>query len=237
MESAGARTKKCRTCGDVKPIDEFDRRSDTGRLRTVCKLCRRTYQNERYRCSAPPSSRSRRLIGAAELFRCTRCGVMKSADGFPRRAAASVYLHSWCRTCFAMYKAERHQRHHDREMVRIRRNRARAAAANRARVAEHLSEHPCVDCGEDDLVVLEFDHLRDKEANVSRLVASGVSWDRVMAEIEKCQVRCANCHRRVTYRRRQEKRRINEPRGPWRLRPRRGTIPRPADSKSAALSN
>ena len=47
---------------------------------------------------------------------------------------------------------------------------------------------------------LEFDH-RDratKSAEISRLVAGGFSWEVLLREIEKCDVRCANCHRRRT---------------------------------------
>lgn len=63
-------------------------------------------------------------------------------------------------------------------------------------VAEYLTTHPCVDCGERDPVVLEFDH-RDpasKSGDVGRLVHSGKRAV-VQAEIEKCDVRCGNCHR------------------------------------------
>ncbi len=62
----------------------------------------------------------------------------------------------------------------------------------------YLTEHPCVDCGELDPIVLDFDHARDKSANVSDLVASRASIEDVRKEIEKCAVRCANCHRRRT---------------------------------------
>jgi hypothetical protein len=48
--------------------------------------------------------------------------------------------------------------------------------------------------------VLEFDHLRDKRANVSSLVQNG-ELRRIRGEIEKCDVVCANCHRRRTARR------------------------------------
>jgi hypothetical protein len=67
------------------------------------------------------------------------------------------------------------------------------------KVVAYLLEHPCVDCGETDWQVLDFDH-RDpgtKCDHVARLVHNA-SWATVLQEIEKCDVRCANCHRRKT---------------------------------------
>jgi hypothetical protein len=66
----------------------------------------------------------------------------------------------------------------------------------------YLHEHPCVDCGETDVVVLEFDHRRDKTKAISVLLSLGHEWDRIREEISKCEVRCANCHRRRTARER-----------------------------------
>ena len=54
------------------------------------------------------------------------------------------------------------------------------------------------DCGEADLTVLDFDHLRDKTECVGALAARGAPAARIRGEIDKCEVRCANCHRRVT---------------------------------------
>jgi hypothetical protein len=82
--------------------------------------------------------------------------------------------------------------------------RARARAAidrprNRAFAAEYLSTHRCIDCGEADPIVLEFDH-RDpstKREDVSRLIHTS-TVAAVRAELAKCDVRCGNCHRRRT---------------------------------------
>lgn len=68
-----------------------------------------------------------------------------------------------------------------------------------AQLLLYLDEHPCVDCGESDPIVLDFDHIRGtKTASVSYLLGSSMSWDRVQKEIDKCVVRCANCHRKKT---------------------------------------
>lgn len=74
---------------------------------------------------------------------------------------------------------------------------------NRYSVIQYLKDNPCVDCGESDLVVLEFDHREpsEKSAQIGNVLGSW-SWERLMTEIVKCDVRCANCHRRRTSRQR-----------------------------------
>jgi L-lysine 2,3-aminomutase len=86
-------------------------------------------------------------------------------------------------------------------MAQIRRRSKAVLEQNRRRMVDYLREHPCVDCGEDDIVVLEFDHLRDKSANVSAIMLQKNEWRRVLEEMAKCEVVCANCHRRRTARR------------------------------------
>lgn len=68
---------------------------------------------------------------------------------------------------------------------------------NARRVFEYLESHPCVHCGESDPVVLKFDHRGegDKIDSVSNLIRNA-SWFKIEAELEKCDVLCANCHRR-----------------------------------------
>src|SRR5206468_1660930 len=69
-----------------------------------------------------------------------------------------------------------------------------------ALIVGYLRQHPCVDCGEEDVEVLEFDHLADKEFSIARGFRDR-TWEAVLREIAKCQVVCANCHRRRTARR------------------------------------
>jgi len=73
------------------------------------------------------------------------------------------------------------------------------AEVNRARILEYLRLHPCVDCGEADPIVLEFDHRENKKAAIGEMFCT-YSWSAMKREIEKCDVRCVNCHRRKTAR-------------------------------------
>ena len=77
---------------------------------------------------------------------------------------------------------------------------AKAIRRRYRRIFLYLLDHPCVDCGEKDPLVLEFDHVRgEKKREVSKLLCNGYAWKTIRAEIKKCVVRCANCHRHKTH--------------------------------------
>ena len=54
-----------------------------------------------------------------------------------------------------------------------------------------------MDCGETDPVVLEFDHVGKKAFSIGHALKS-YKWQRILDEIEQCEVVCANCHRKRT---------------------------------------
>lgn len=102
---------------------------------------------------------------------------------------------------------ESHDRHYLRNKEKIIERSRISNIAKRARnkeyIAEYLGSHSCVDCGESDPIVLEFDHVRgEKRKDVSVMVQQCCSIQTIRNEIDKCEVRCANCHRRVTHKRR-----------------------------------
>ncbi len=75
---------------------------------------------------------------------------------------------------------------------------------NRNYKDDYKRSHPCVDCGNSDIRVLEFDHVRGiKLLTIAN--TSSFSFSRLVEEIDKCDVRCANCHRIKTYIDREEK--------------------------------
>lgn len=70
----------------------------------------------------------------------------------------------------------------------------------------YKKNHPCVDCGNSDIRVLDFDHIgNNKLTEVSKMAKDIWSLDRIKREINKCQIRCSNCHRIKTWERRQIK--------------------------------
>ena len=130
-----------------------------------------------------------------------RCGVEKPLDQFPPVRRGEAKLQSWCRACFAEVNGAYYARNREREKARLVAQTNARREETRRNIILYLLAHPCVDCGERDVVVLEFDHRSNKIAHVTTYANSGRTWPKVLLEIQKCDVRCANCHRRETVRR------------------------------------
>lgn len=127
------------------------------------------------------------------------CGRYKPVGAFSFSNLVRGTLNSNCRVCHAAYRRAHYLAHKsdyiDRAMTQTKGRRQR----NRREVLAYLATHPCVDCGNANAVVLEFDHHdpASKLWDIGWMVAR-MRWPRVIAEIQKCDVRCVNCHRRRT---------------------------------------
>lgn len=127
---------------------------------------------------------------------CRKCKEKKPLDQFNRNKAQRDGLQTSCRGCDNKRAKNYYQANREKLIVQINERALQRIFELRCRVLQYLSTHPCVDCGNDDLVTLEFDHVRGKkEDSVKRMVNDGVSWHLIEKEIAKCEVRCANCHR------------------------------------------
>ena len=127
------------------------------------------------------------------MKKCSKCKKPKQLSEFYKSKSRKDGHQVWCKKCAVRERIAYYKTHRDQELKRNK-------AWKRSRIKQmwnYLKEHSCVDCGEKDYIVLEFDHVRGNKINaVTTLVRDGRPWSIVEQEIEKCEVRCANCHRR-----------------------------------------
>ena len=119
---------------------------------------------------------------------CSKCRISKAVNDFHFKSKKRNIRHCCCRICY---------NDHCREKNKIRMREKRRRIRNFLR--QYLAEHPCVDCKESDVLVLQFDHVRgEKNMDISRMKRQMASNAKLLEEIAKCEVRCANCHQRKT---------------------------------------
>ena len=131
---------------------------------------------------------------------CTGCKKRKPLTAFHWRSKKEGKRIARCRLCASEWSKNHYRDNKKMYVKKARVWNAKNQDVVRKVVMDHLQSHPCVDCGEADPIVLTFDHVRGrKSASVSELMGGGgCSPDRVLKEIKKCDVRCANCHARRT---------------------------------------
>ena len=79
-------------------------------------------------------------------------------------------------------------------------DRARLRILKNRKIIDAIKNGPCVDCGNTfPPCAMDFDHRGNKLDSVSRLVSNGFSINKIMEEIAKCDLVCANCHRIRTH--------------------------------------
>lgn len=135
-------------------------------------------------------------------IQCSRCKETKDESQFGWKSSAKAERQGYCKECGKKYHREWYHRNHAKALEGSKRSDKNIFVRNGAFVKVYLESHPCIDCGERDIEVLDFDHVRGiKKENIAYMIRK-YSLEMLKDEIGKCEVRCANCHRRKTARER-----------------------------------
>lgn len=130
---------------------------------------------------------------------CVTCKISKNINEFNNRKRSIDGKQTVCRECNKKRSREYYSdnKAHHKNIVYNRK--IDHIHSSKQFIYEYLKVHGCVDCFEKDPIVLDFDHVRDKKyRGISQMVHRGNSLEKIKEEIAKCEVRCANCHRRKT---------------------------------------
>jgi hypothetical protein len=131
--------------------------------------------------------------------RCPLCGEVKVHAEFHRNKASPDGYQVYCKTCRKAYDHD----YHVRVQARRRQQKREARIARNAWLRELREGKPCTDCG----VIyppeaMHWDHLpgSEKLGEISGTLRNN-GPSKILAEIGKCELVCANCHAIRTYRR------------------------------------
>jgi hypothetical protein len=129
---------------------------------------------------------------------CIVCKQTKDIKAFGFRDKATGRRQRACKACVAADRRSRASADRHEEGTRGADEARQRTRTLRAQVWRYLAQHPCVDCGETDPLVLAFERLDadSRRDAISRLVHQAASWAAILDEIRRCDIRCANCHRR-----------------------------------------
>lgn len=125
---------------------------------------------------------------------CSVCGETRPISEFPKKEKT--------RGCYCVKCKKQYQRKYYQKNKKDYINRAKKAQTRlRKWFAEYKAKLVCEFCGESHVACLDFHHINSKEKlyPISILVARGYNKEKILVEIEKCKVLCANCHRKLHY--------------------------------------
>ena len=129
--------------------------------------------------------------------KCCRCSEEKPVAAFTKKNTTQDGLSPSCRECTRKGGRRTYQKYRNRRAGEI-----HSRVSNlRKWVWDLKSSRRCKKCGESHPACLEFHHTnrQEKDSEISKLVGRGAAKQRLWKEIQRCDILCANCHRKHHY--------------------------------------
>lgn len=127
---------------------------------------------------------------------CNACKKEKPESAFPFKYKSEGIRNTKCKICQRAYDRIWYCKNREEQIKRV--NAKTKVNKKRADefIYDYLQDHPCVECGEKDILVLTFHHLEPskKRIELSTMRSMGYSLGALQKEVKKCDVLCFNCH-------------------------------------------
>jgi hypothetical protein len=134
--------------------------------------------------------------------KCNFCKKCFSINNFNKNHTKKDGLSAACRECNKKHSRAYYLKNRKSHIKFIIASRRKIIYENTKKIFNYLLSHPCIDCGESDPLVIDFDHVRGKKIdNIGEFIGRACPWGQISKEMKKCVSRCSNCHRRITARR------------------------------------
>lgn len=134
---------------------------------------------------------------------CSDCQNTLPESEFNLASSKSARLQPYCRECQSAHQKEWYQKNKNRRKRQVNQQR-KELRLKLKEILDKIKDVPCKDCNQKyNPWQMDFDHLKDKKANVGELANGCYSVEVVLEEVAKCEVVCANCHRDRTHKRNQ----------------------------------
>jgi hypothetical protein len=124
--------------------------------------------------------------------KCILCGVVKTLSDFNKKFKSTDGRQNKCRDCSKAYAKAHYEADKTYYVAKANKRRLRLVAE----INEYKANKGCWHCSENEPCCLDLHHVGNKDFTVA-LSINRVSTDLIWKEIEKCEVLCANCHRKV----------------------------------------
>ncbi len=127
---------------------------------------------------------------------CPRCSQDKDEAEFGKNRTRPDGLQVQCRACIKLIHRDWYERNKERHYGNVQKRRKLFSDEIVRRLLAYLKAHPCVDCGVADPRVLHIETGQSAtDFSLKSRLQQGATWSALLPEIEKCEVRCANCRR------------------------------------------
>ena len=133
--------------------------------------------------------------------KCSKCKELKNKTEFWESTYSRDGLQAYCKVCGKQTTYKHYKENKDRLTRLNKKSRLQRVLLKRNFVISLLQENCCVECSESDIRVLDFDHIdkTTKLRGISQMIWDNTPLWKLKEEIEKCEVRCSNCHRKRTF--------------------------------------